>query len=111
MKSALFKLLVFAAFGLGGLAAAGPALAAHCFVDSKPLGAGEQGVFFNLATVGGPAVDVFDLRCNPGQGLECEEVAPGVFVASVPEGAHNAGPGDNECDGVGIDNIEACPGP
>ncbi len=72
---------------------------------NKPVGAGEQGVFFNLSEVSGPNVDVFDFSCNEGQGLPCEEVAPGVFVASTPDGAHNSGPGDSECNGIGIDDL------
>jgi hypothetical protein len=99
---------VVAAIGLFLALGGANALAAHCFVANKPVGAGEQGVFFNLSTVGGPNVDVFDLKCNPGQGLTCEEVDPGVFVGSVPEGAHNSGPGDNECDGKGVDDLFAC---
>jgi hypothetical protein len=106
MKKGL--LAVFAAIAIFLAIGGSEALASHCFVVNKPVGAGEQGVFTNLSTVGGPNVDVFDLSCNPGQGLTCEEVAPGVFVGSVPEGAHNSGPGDNECDGKGIDDLFAC---
>jgi hypothetical protein len=104
-----FLLAACAAFAAFLILGGGHALAAHCFVVNKPVGAGQQGVFFNLGEVGGPNIDVFDFQCNEGQGLVCEEVAPGVFVASVPDGAHNAGPGDSECDGKGIDDIFACP--
>jgi hypothetical protein len=31
-----------------------------------------------------------------------------VFKKDLPDGAHNAGPGDNECDGIGIDDLAAC---
>ncbi len=27
----------------------------------------------------------------------------------LPEGAHNAGPGDSECDGIGVDDFGECP--
>ncbi|MEX0682741.1 MAG: hypothetical protein WD904_10700 [Dehalococcoidia bacterium] len=103
-----FVIAAVAAFGIFFVAGGGNALAAHCFVVSKTVGAGEQGVFFNLSAVGGPNVDVFDLKCNPGNGIVCEEVAPGIFVGSTPAGAHNSGPGDSECDGVGIDDLFDC---
>jgi hypothetical protein len=107
MKKSLLAL--GAAAGLFLSLGAADALAAHCFVVNKPVGAGEQGVFFNLSEVGGPDVDVFDFQCNEGQGIVCEEVAPGVFVGSTPDGAHNSGPADSECDGIGIDDIFECP--
>jgi hypothetical protein len=44
-----------------------------------------------------------------GKGLDNSKVPHTIFPVFSPEGAHNAGPGDDECDGVGIDNIEACP--
>jgi hypothetical protein len=31
-----------------------------------------------------------------------------VFKKDLPDGAHNAGPGDNECDGIGIDDLAEC---
>jgi hypothetical protein len=47
-------------------------------------------------------------------GIWFKLVVPGVtsfnvFVRGVlPDGAMNAGPGDNLCDGKGIDDIDAC---
>jgi hypothetical protein len=103
-----FLIAPVAAIGIFFVAGGGEALASHCFVVNKPTGAGQQGVFFNLSEVGGPDVDVFDFKCNEGQGIVCEEVAPGIFVGSTPQGAHDSGPGDSECDGVGIDDLENC---
>jgi hypothetical protein len=93
----------------------------HCFVAKKPSGAGSagsatievttetftpgadlrvnnagrlQGGFITLtATVNGEPIGTFD-----------------VFTRDLPEGAHNSGPGDNECDGIGVDDAIACMG-
>jgi hypothetical protein len=100
---------------------ASQAFAFHCFVAKKPSGSGSagsatievttetftpgpdlsvnkaghlQGGFITLtATVNGEPIGTFD-----------------VFTRDLPEGAHNSGPGDNECDGIGVDDAIACMG-
>ena len=93
----------------------------HCFVAKKPAGAGSAG----SATIE-VTTETFtpgeDLRVNPSghlQGgfitltatLEGEPIGTfDVFTRDLPEGAHNSGPGDNECDGIGVDDAIACLG-
>lgn len=74
--------------GVMVLLMAATALAHSCSPVNKPIGAGVGGAFVT-EVVDGVEVDVF-LRKD------------------LPESAHNAGPGDNECDGVGIDDVEEC---
>lgn len=64
------------------------ALAHSCSPINKPIGAGVGGAFVT-EVVDGVEVDVFAHR-------------------DLPETAHNAGPGDDECDGKGIDDVEEC---
>ena len=45
--------------------------------------------------------DTFFLPSNPALGE----------IGELPHNAHNAGPGDDLCDGIGIDNVEFCPAP
>ena len=110
-------------FAIGG----GAALAADCFVPKKPAGAGvgalititPEGETFtvvspsgkpvggfttiDLSAVGGPVVDTLDLPVTPA--LEDPE---GFGVGELPIQARNAGPGDDLCDGKGVDSIGAC---
>ncbi len=64
------------------------ALAHSCTVVNKPIGAGVGGAFTTVV-VDGVQVDVFARK-------------------DLPETAHNAGPGDSECDGKGIDDSLEC---
>ena len=123
-KSIFAAVLAIGVFlALGG----GAALAADCFVPNKPVGAGAGvlititpegetftavspsgkpvGGFITLdaTAVGGPVVDTFGLPVTPG--LEDPE---GFGVGELPIQARNAGPGDDLCDGKGIDSIGAC---
>jgi len=119
--AAVLAIGVFLAVGGGG------ALAADCFVPKKPVGAGAgvlititpEGETFTIVSpsgkpvggfitldataVGGPVVDTFGLPVTPA--LEDPE---GFGVGELPIQARNAGPGDDLCDGKGIDSIGAC---
>jgi hypothetical protein len=64
------------------------ALAHSCTPINKPIGAGVGGAFVTV-TIDGVQYDVFANK-------------------DLPETAHNAGPGDSECDGKGIDDSEEC---
>jgi hypothetical protein len=64
------------------------ALAHACIPINKPIGAG-VGHAFVTETVDGIQYEVFT-------------------NFSLPETAHNAGPGDSGCDGIGIDDAEEC---
>lgn len=108
---------------------AGDAFAIVCSVVGKPIGAGSavfvddsaggevtitnpsgqlQGGFitFDLDGDGVGDADVFLLPTNPALEDPFE-----LGIGELPDGAHNAGPGDDPCDGVGIDDLEACFGP
>ena len=123
-KSIIAAVLAVGLFlALGG----GAALAADCFVPKKPLGAGAgtlititpEGETFTVISpsgkpvggfieidataFGGPVVDTFDLPVTPG--LEDPE---GFGVGELPIQARNAGPGDDLCDGKGVDSIGDC---
>jgi hypothetical protein len=117
MRRAIFVLVAtFALLVLG----AGQAFATHCFNTSKPAGAGSAGTFtINVVTEEFTAVDASINPAGNLQGgfLSLTPVLPDgtpvgpevdVFKKDLPDGAHNAGPGDNECDGIGIDDILAC---
>ena len=125
MKKSIFAAVL--AMGLFLALGGGAALAADCFVPKKPLGAGagvkititETGEIFeivspsgkpvggfttlDLTAVGGPVVDTIALPVTPG--LEDPE---GFGVGELPIQARNAGPGDDLCDGKGVDSIGAC---
>jgi len=112
---------------LGG----GQALAIVCSVAPKPVGAGAAAFFSEADDPDDPPVilnpsgqaqggfvtidldgdyegdvDVFLLPVTPALEDEFD-----IEVGELPRGAHNSGPGDNGCDGVGIDDLEACFGP
>lgn len=97
------------------------ALAVHCTVADKPVGAGSKilvditsgevtqigpgnggGGFASLDFDGDGVADAdaFNLPVTPA--LEDDE---GIGVGLLPEGARNAGPGDSECDGKGVDDL------
>lgn len=114
-------LAVAAAFVAALAVTAGQASAFHCSVVNKPAGAGSVGsATVNVVT--GEFTLGDDVRVNPaghiqGAFLSVTAVLPdGTVVGGgdvfahkdVPDGAHNSGPGDSLCDGVGIDDLEAC---
>ena len=101
---------------------AGSALAHVCFNAKKPARAGSAGTatievttgtftpgdlnvtksgqlkggFITLtATAGGQPIGTFDTFAH----------------TTLPDGARNSGPGDDMCDGLGIDDAEACSAP
>jgi hypothetical protein len=114
------KRLCLAAVSVGVLAlSAAPAFATHCAVVNKPAGAGSAGTV-TLDVVNGVVLSS-DLNTNPaghirGGFLSVTAVLPDgtvvgsgdVFKHDLPDGAHNSGPGDSECDGVGIDDLAEC---
>jgi hypothetical protein len=101
---------------------AAPAFAFHCSVVKKPAGAGSAGTV-TLDVVNGEIVSS-DLNLNPaghiqGAFASVTAVLPdGTVVGGgdvfwhkdLPDGAHSSGPGDSECDGVGIDDLAECSG-
>jgi hypothetical protein len=110
--------LAVVAFGLS----ATEAFATHCGVVNKPVGAGANAgtVTVTLNTTGPPDV-VVTPNLNPagkptGGFMTVSVIAPdgtvvateNVFKKDLPDGAHNSGPGDNECDGIGIDDLAEC---
>ena len=126
MRKTLFAVFIAGALflALGG----GEALAAFCIVAGKPVGKGSA-VFVDLSTDpetvtitnpsgqphGGFAtldfdgdgigdVDVFFLPVTPAL-QDPEEIG----VGELPHKAHNAGPGDDSCDGIGVDDLAECP--
>lgn len=101
---------------------AGEAFATSCSPVNKPEGAGANAgtVTVNRNPTGPPDV-VITPNLNPaghptGGFLVVTVFAPdGTFVTTdntfkqdLPDGAHNSGPGDNECDGIGIDDLAEC---
>ena len=125
MKKSIFAAVL--AMGVFLAVGGGAALAADCFVPKKPLGAGvgvkititETDEIFEIVSpsgkpvggfieidataVGGPVADTFGLPVTPA--LEDPE---GFGVGELPIQARNAGPGDDLCDGKGVDSIGAC---
>ena len=104
------------------LGTAGSALAHVCFNSSKPAGKGSAGSATIDVTTG--EFTIRSMKLNPqgrptGGFLTVTAVAGETTLGSfdtfthttLPDGAMNAGPGDSECDGVGIDKAEACAGP
>lgn len=106
---------------LGG----GQALAIVCSVVPKPVGAGSaatfnvpadeviitnpsgqlHGAFISIDEDGDSSgdLDVFLLPVTPGL-----DDPFGEGLGELPDGAHNSGPGDDGCDGIGIDDLEVC---
>jgi hypothetical protein len=93
---------------------AGPAFATHCSPVNKPIDAGANAGTVALQPSGPPTITpVLNPAGHPTGGFMTVIAPDGTVVASVfkkdlPDGAHNAGPGDNECDGIGIDDLIAC---
>lgn len=98
------------------------ALAHVCFVAKKPSEAGSAGTA-TLDVISGTITPGDDLRVNPAGKLQggfitITAVAGGTTLGTadtfshttLPDSARNAGPGDDMCDGVGIDDAEACAG-
>ncbi len=89
------------------VAVAGPVAAHDCINASKPAGAGSVGTvnvgdgsLTQSGQRGGGFVTITD-------GTEVDTAE--VFIhTSLPDGARNAGPGDNICDGIGIDDGPSC---
>jgi hypothetical protein len=118
MRKAIFVILLsFALLALG----AGEAFATSCSPVNKPAGAGSAGTA-TVNVVTGEFTPV-DLNVNPagklrGGFISVTAVLPDgtvvgggdVFTRDLPDGAHNAGPGGSECDGVGIDDLAECGG-
>jgi hypothetical protein len=115
------RLLLVAAVTVGLLGLlAGPAFATHCGVVHKKPGAGAAATATVNADTGEFTITSADL--NPagnlkGNFITVTVVAGGRVVATVdvfkrdlPDGAHNAGPGDSECDGIGVDDFAECGG-
>jgi hypothetical protein len=116
MRKALFVVLVsFAVLAL----TASEAFATHCSPVNKPAGAGSAGTA-TVNVVTGEFTPI-DLNVNPaghlqGGFISVTAVLPDgtvvgggdVFKVDLPDGAHNSGPGDSECDGVGIDDLAEC---
>ena len=101
---------------------AGTALAHQCFVANKPATAGSAGTATLEVTNG--TFTPGDLSVNPqgrlkGGFITLTATFQGSPIATIdtfangtrPDGALNAGPGDDMCDGIGIDDAEACGGP
>jgi hypothetical protein len=117
-KHLLAVLLALAVFAL----TAGEAFATHCSPVNKPEGAGANaGTVDVFLSPSGPPDVVIAPNLNPagnptGGFMAVTVYAPdgtvvdtaNVFKKDLPDGAHNAGPGDSECDGIGIDDLAAC---
>lgn len=102
---------------------AGAAFAHTCFIASKPAGAGSAGTA-TIDVVSGTFMPD-DLDTNPqgrlrGGFITLTPTVSGTPIAgpidtfthtTLPDGARNSGPGDDMCDGIGIDDAEACLAP
>ena len=102
----------------------------HRPIANKPDGAGSAGSATLLidpdpVTGGETFIPGADLQINPHSGriqggffeITVEVIGVGVVAqedvfaqVTLPEGAHNSGPGDDGCDGKGVDSAEACLG-
>ena len=100
-------------------ATAGSSLAHVCFNAKKPAEAGSAGTATLEVTTG--TFTPTDLNMTKsgqlkGGFITLTATAGGTPIATVdtfvhgtrPDGARNAGPGDDMCDGLGIDDAEAC---
>jgi hypothetical protein len=111
MRKAILVVLASIALILLG---SGPAFATHCSPVNKPFDAGANAGTVALQPSGPPVVTfVLNPAGHPTGGFLTVTAPDGTVVGSVfkkdlPDGAHNAGPGDNECDGIGIDDLAAC---
>lgn len=95
------------------------ALAFSCNPVNKPIGSGVAGtatldVVTETFTFTG--ADLNPAGKMKGNFITVSVVSGVVLLDEVdifghkdlPDGAHNSGPGDSECDGVGIDDAAAC---
>ncbi len=95
------------------------ALAFSCNPVNKPIGAGAGGTAtFDVLT------ETFTFtggELNPAGKMKGNFITVSVVAGTtlldqvdifghkdLPDGAHNSGPGDSACDGVGIDDAAAC---
>jgi hypothetical protein len=121
-------LIAIALVTLVALATGSVAGATHCVVANKPTSAGAKlavdtttgsvtplspaaaharAGFATLDFDGDNTGDASAFYFPVTPGLEDEE---DLGLGSLPDGAHNSGPGDSDCDGNGIDDIFACGG-
>ena len=95
------------------------ALAHSCTPVNKPVGAGQGGTATVDVVTGAFTITSIDLNAAgkmKGNFITVSVVSGTTVLDQVdtfgrkdlPEGAHNAGPGDSECDGVGIDDAAEC---
>jgi ABC-type transport system substrate-binding protein len=102
------KLTVFLAAAMMMMVmSAAPAFAHQCTNVSKQAGAGSIGTY-NIVT------DTFTPTKDHGGFVTLTDGSTSydVFIhRTLPEGARASGPGDSLCDGVGVDDVEACLAP
>jgi hypothetical protein len=95
------------------------AFAHHCFVAKKPTTAGSAGtVVLDVVTEETISEDVETTKNGRLKGafITLTAVAGGTELGTwdvfehrtLPEGAMNSGPGDDACDGIGVDDAIAC---
>jgi hypothetical protein len=117
------KYLAVGALAVAGMGlTAASASATSCSPVNKPVEAGANAgtVTVTLSPTGPPTV-VVTPELNPagkptGGFMTATVIDPAgntvatdsVFKKDLPDGAHNAGPGDSACDGVGIDDLAEC---
>ncbi|HEX7167227.1 MAG TPA: hypothetical protein VF230_09625 [Acidimicrobiales bacterium] len=108
------KKKVIAGAALAGavvLGSASPAFAHFCTNAAKNAHAPEAGVMSTFD----PTTETFT-PLGPGKGGFTAIVIGGQVVGStyanvlLPDGARNAGPGDDACDGIGNDDMLSCMG-
>ena len=76
-------------------------------IVTNPSGQLQGGfITFDLDGDGFGDADVFLLPVTPAL-----EDPFDLGIGELTDGAHNSGPGDDPCDGIGIDDLEACFGP
>lgn len=108
-----------ATLGTVALLSSSMAIAHICTVAKKPVGAGSAGVATIDVATGEADFSGVKMNANgrPVGGFITIEVSAGgqpigtvdtFGQVTLPEGAMNSGPGETQCDGVGIDNAEAC---
>ena len=106
------KLVAGAALAAGiVVGGASPAFAHFCTNAAKNAHAPEAGVMSTFD----PITETFT-QTGPGKGGFTAIVVFGDTIGAVyantylPDGARNAGPGDDECDGIGNDDLGTCLG-
>ena len=87
------------------LAVVSPTFAHECENANKPAGAGSVGTYDVTTGEFTPSGQPNGGFMTVTDGTESAE----VFIhGTLPEPAMNAGPGDDPCDGVGVDNALDC---